>query len=296
MTLTKSGAGTQILAGNNTYTGATTISAGTLALGQNGRLGGGSYSGAISNNGTFIHSGTNTQTLSGVISGTGALTRNGSNTLTLAANNTYTGATTINVGTLQLGNNGTSGALSISSAITNNGTLAFFRSNNATQGTDFSSSAISGTGSLVQKGPAVLTLNVANTYTGGTVLESGTIAIGHASALGNGTLTINGGRMGAIISNPTVTNTVVVGGDFSLNGLGQAIQLSGTMDLGGATRTITVDGNSANLRGVISNGGLVKAAQPTCSSTPIIHTPGEQRSRAEPCFCNPTEPCTPAAL
>jgi fibronectin-binding autotransporter adhesin len=262
--LTKNRAYTLTLSGNNTYTGATTITEGTLQIGAGGTSGALSTSSAITNNGTLVFNRSNvlvqgTDFSGSALGGTGALIQQGSGTLIFSANNTYTGTTTINAGTLQLGNNGTSGALSISSAISNNGTLAFFRSNNASQGTDFSSSAISGTGSLVQKGSAVLTLNVANTYSGGTVLESGTIAIGHASALGNGTLTINGGRIGSIISNPNVTNAVVVGGDFSLNGLGQAIQLSGAMDLGGATRTITVDGNTANLRGVISNGGLVKS-------------------------------------
>ena len=82
-TLTKSGVGLLTLSGNNTYTGATTISAGTLEIGAGGRLGAGSYAGNISNNGTLIYSGTNAQTLSGIISGNGALTQNNTSTLTL---------------------------------------------------------------------------------------------------------------------------------------------------------------------------------------------------------------------
>ncbi len=75
-----------------------------------------------------------------------ALTGNGSQTLT--GSNTYTGATTITSGILQLGNDGTTGSLAAGSAIVDNGTLAINRSNAVTQGTDFSSAAITGSGGI----------------------------------------------------------------------------------------------------------------------------------------------------
>ena len=83
---TKSGAGTLSLAGTNTYSGTTVISAGTL-----------NYSSA-------------TQTVSGIISGSGALSQS-SGTLTLSAINTYTGGTTVNGGTLNLGIGGSAGTV-----------------------------------------------------------------------------------------------------------------------------------------------------------------------------------------
>ncbi|MFX5634310.1 autotransporter-associated beta strand repeat-containing protein, partial [Acinetobacter baumannii] len=49
--LTKAGPGTLILTANNTYTGGTTISAGTLQLGSGGNTG--SIIGDIVNRGTF---------------------------------------------------------------------------------------------------------------------------------------------------------------------------------------------------------------------------------------------------
>ena len=65
-------------------------------------------------------------TFGGVISGTGSLVQLGSGALTLTGNNTYSGGTTISAGTLQIGNGGTSG--SITGNVTDNGTLAFDRS------------------------------------------------------------------------------------------------------------------------------------------------------------------------
>ena len=111
------------------------------------------------------------------------LTKADAGTWVLSGNNTYTGATTINLGTLQIGSGGTTGKLSTSSVITNNGTLAFNRSNAVTQGTDFSVSAITGTGSLVQKGAGTLTLNATNTYTGATVISTGTLALGSSGSI-----------------------------------------------------------------------------------------------------------------
>ena len=118
-TLIKSSSSTLTLNGNNAYTGSTTISGGTLAIGSAGRLGGGSYSANISNNSAFIYSGANSQTLSGIISGTGALTQNGTGTLVLSGNNIYSGTTTVNSGTLQAA---TAGALGgTSNVVLNNG-------------------------------------------------------------------------------------------------------------------------------------------------------------------------------
>ena len=64
----KSGSGTLTLSGTNTYTGITTISAGTLSV--TGTLGSGTYAANISNSGTLEMGSTSNQTLSGVISGT----------------------------------------------------------------------------------------------------------------------------------------------------------------------------------------------------------------------------------
>ena len=99
----KAGAGTVVLTGVNTFTGALTPSAGVLTIGGAGKLNSGSYAGAIvTTGGTFNYSSSATQTLSGVVSGTGTFKVNGPGTLKLSGVNTYSAGTTITGGTLEV--------------------------------------------------------------------------------------------------------------------------------------------------------------------------------------------------
>ena len=77
----KDGPGTLILNGDNTYTGGTTISAGTLQLGNGGTSG--SILGDVVDNGTFAINRSDTFTFSGVISGAGAFQQLGTGTTIL---------------------------------------------------------------------------------------------------------------------------------------------------------------------------------------------------------------------
>jgi autotransporter-associated beta strand protein len=141
-----------------------------------------------------------------------SLTKMGAATLTLAGANTYTGATTISAGTLQIGNGGTTGSLSATSAITDNGNVVFNRSNTVTQGTDFSNAAITGTGALTQSGTGTLVLNLANTYQGGTFINAGTLQFTTDSNLGSGSVTLNGGTLAsAQLAGVTMTRTIATG-------------------------------------------------------------------------------------
>ena len=116
------------------------------------------------------------QTLtSGTASGTpdGGLTKLGSGTLTLSGNNIYTGPTTLSAGTLQVGNGGTSGSLGTDTgAITDNGTLAYDRSDNLSV-----ANVISGVGGLTKLGGGTLTLTGMNTFTGPLNIDAGTLAV-----------------------------------------------------------------------------------------------------------------------
>ena len=110
LSLAKSGAGTFTLSGINTYTGSTTINAGTLTLDGAGQLGSGSYAGNITNNAAFNYSSTAAQTLSGVISGSGSLTNSGSGTLTLTGTDALP-RTILNGGTFAVSGSGNVSAL-----------------------------------------------------------------------------------------------------------------------------------------------------------------------------------------
>lgn len=96
--------------------------------------------------------------------------------------------------------------------------------------------SISGSASLVKKGTGTLTLTSANTYTGGTTIRSGTLAITNASALGTGTVTLDGGRWetGALTPNNaiavTADSTISGGSPSGLHGI-KAVSGSGILTL-----------------------------------------------------------------
>ena len=100
--------------------------------------------------------------------------------MTLTASNTYTGATLITGGTLQVGNGGRGASIGATSGVSmaNNAALVFNEADNSTF-----SAAISGGGSLTKVGSGTLTLTAANTYTGATVVQAGTLKLGGNLAL-----------------------------------------------------------------------------------------------------------------
>ena len=99
-TVTKSGSGVLILTGASTYTGGTTISQGTLWLGDGTTNG--SVVGNITDNGTLRFVTAEDESYGGIISGTGSVWESGDGTLTLSGANTYAGNTMIS-GTIVCG-------------------------------------------------------------------------------------------------------------------------------------------------------------------------------------------------
>jgi autotransporter-associated beta strand protein len=135
------------------------------------------------------------------------------------------------------------------------------------RGSNTGSNTISGNIGETNSSPLILTkedagtwiLTASNSYAGGTVINSGLLAITANNALGTGTVTVNGGTLAnAAGSGRTIPNNVVFGGNAALGGApgGASLTINGTTDLGGSTRTITMS-NSVTFAGVVSNGGLV---------------------------------------
>ncbi len=182
-TLTKDGDSTLTLVNNNSYTGATTITKGTIQVGNGGTTGS-IGSGPVSVTGTLAYNRSDSVTVANSISGSGTLQQIGPGTLILSGANSY-GATLISGGTLQIDNNGTTGTLG-TGPVTNNGTLAFARSDNTTV-----SNAISGNGGIVSMGASVLTLSGGNTFTGPVTVAAGsTLKVTDSSSLGATTGTL----------------------------------------------------------------------------------------------------------
>ncbi len=102
--LVKTGTGGFTLSGSNSYTGSTTVQAGTLTVGDGGTQGS-LASGALVVDGTLKMARSDAVTLAQPISGSGSLEQAGSGRLTLAGSNkTYGGATRVNAGELATAN------------------------------------------------------------------------------------------------------------------------------------------------------------------------------------------------
>ena len=226
--LTMAGAGTLTLAGKNTYEGGTVVNAGTLSISSDKNLG--NTSGVLTLNGATLQStssltsfrGINlghgatispdagtTLTLNGPVGGSG-LTMAGSGTLALGGINTYTGTTTINAGTLSIssdGNLGNAGNALLLSGGTLQSTASMASARSITLGggtfapdagtTLTLNGSIGGTGGLTMAGQGTLVLAGANTYWGGTTINSGTLSISSTSNLSDevGGVTLNAGTL-----------------------------------------------------------------------------------------------------
>jgi fibronectin-binding autotransporter adhesin len=170
-TLTKIGSNTVSLTGTSTYSDTTTISAGTLSLGNGGTTGSISGTANVVVNSLLQFNRSDAIEFDKVISGTGGILKSGANTVTLSADNSFSGSSRIDAGTLQVGNGGTTGSIGTSS-ITNNGALIFNRAGVLTN-----SGEITGTGSLTMTGTGKVVLTGTRSYTGPTAVNSGTLEV-----------------------------------------------------------------------------------------------------------------------
>ena len=266
--LAKLGVGTLILNQTNTYTGQTTISAGTLQLNDGGTL----SSAPLLNNGTFAVNRSTTTTLGtnipALIGGTGSVTNIGAGTMVLNAPTYYTGTTratggnitlshalaiqnsaldTTGAGTFTLNGvttptfGGLSGATgNLATVISNYGSITALTLNPQTGISTYGGViATNGAMTLTKTGAGTQILQGANTYSGVTNVDLGTLTISGASgSLASTTINLTQGTF-------NLDNSSTAGGN-----LGTRISDSAT---------INVNGNSG--LGFLHNAGAVNYAE-----------------------------------
>ncbi|WP_286206907.1 autotransporter-associated beta strand repeat-containing protein [Formicincola oecophyllae] len=268
--LTKTGAGTIVMYGANTYTGGTVIQDGTLVTGHttNGvidALGTGVVN--LGASGQLSFGGWAAGTFNNLITGAGSVRSNWgqSGTTTLTNTNTYTGGTQIDAGSTLVaadqGANGTVNALG-TGKVTNNGTLNINMGASAPAAVTFNNQ-LAGTGTLNKQGTDTVTLTGDDSaFTGQANVNAGTMLVnttlgGAANVAQNASL----GGVGTIKGNVNVassgtlfagdyakgqTGTLNIGGDLNLAGNSNANFLeptnASTGDLVKVAGTLTLDG------------------------------------------------------
>ncbi|NWK56516.1 autotransporter-associated beta strand repeat-containing protein [Verrucomicrobiaceae bacterium N1E253] len=252
--LEKTGTGSLTLTADNSYTGSTTISQGTLKVGNGGTTGS-LGTGAVINNGTLVFDRSDTVTLNGITGG-GTITKQGTGLLEVTgdvkANTTSDYITwNFNEGTVavskrdQLHDDGISGPAATVFTF-DGGTLLYrdgwndggnqdnigsykqfqINAGGATMSTESNvnvniDSVIKGSGTLTKTGTGTLTLSTANTYTGKTTIDEGLLSLGVS---------------GSIAASSEIE--VKAGASFDVLDVGSTFELQDGQKLGGAGQVL----------------------------------------------------------
>jgi fibronectin-binding autotransporter adhesin len=260
--LVKTDAGTLVLTGTNSYAGGTTISGGTLQIGNGGATG--SIGGDIVNNAALVVDRSGTILLDGGISGTGSLTKRGGGLLELTGTNSYGGGTVIDGGTVRVfsdaGLGNAAGVLSLqggtlqagASFASTRGILLGSNDSNAidVQGFDVTLGGVIGDGPnngagnfLDKRGSGTLTLTGANTYSNRTIIAGGTLALAGAGTIGAGNVIVGSGTAFDISQTTTGARVIQLGG-------------AGTIALGSKRLTLGSGNSFTDWAGSITDGGI----------------------------------------
>lgn len=269
----------------NTYTGTTTINTNATAEAQHANALGGTGAGTTVSSGgalkLFSQSGISYASEALTLNGTGVSGANGA-LRNVGGNNTWTGAVTLAGNTrINADNSGGNGSLTISGGITGGANALFVGAResaniNLTGAISGSGASLSDHGnvttSIFKDGGAALTLNGANTFSGATLLNNGTILIGNNSAFGTGTIQIhwsaNNTKLLASTDGTarTISNALNVYNDLNL-GAGDrtgSLNFTGTVDLGNTVTDqpnrfiTTADTTSHSFGNLSGNRSLIK--------------------------------------
>ncbi|EGB1917897.1 fibronectin-binding autotransporter adhesin ShdA [Salmonella enterica] len=246
--IVKTGNDELIVTGDNTYSGGTTITGGTLTADHADSLG----TGAIVNSGVLqVGEGE----LENTLSGSGALVKTGTGELTLSGDNSYSGDTTITGGTLTADHADSLGT----GVIANSGVLQV--------GEGELENTLSGSGALVKTGTGELTLSGDNTYSGGTTITGGTLTADHADSLGTGVIANSGVLQ---VGEGELENTLSGSGSLVKTGTGE-LTLSGDNTYSGDTTitggTLTADHADSLGTGDIDNSGVLQVGEGELENT-----------------------------
>ena len=168
------------------------------------------------------------------------------------SNPDFTGTVDVQVGSLQLGDGGTTGSLPTNSAInigggaSSNARFIVKQSDTVTQGTDFFSGPLTGKGGFTQAGSGTTVLNAANVYLGTTNVNAGTLIINGNQAGATGAVTVaNGATLGG---SGTIGGAVIVDGILS-PGNSPGLLTVGSLDLRAGSTTLMQIIGAGNLAG-----------------------------------------------
>jgi autotransporter-associated beta strand protein len=303
----KNGTGTVILTGNNDYSGGTNVTQGTLQ-GDTTSLKHDIVVSSLAN--VTFNQAIVSNTYAGVISGAGSVTKTGINAVTITAPQTYTGGTNINQGSLILGNSNVltdAGAVNISGGTLDiadktdtvgvvtltSGTIA--GTTGALTGSSYAvqSGTINGTltggGALTKTGAGTVTIQKAQTYTGGTNVNAGTLALGASNVLEDASaVNINGGTLDIGANTDSVGIVTLQSGSITGTGVGKltgtsyAVQsgtISANLDGSGAltktmTGTVTLAGNNTTIGAAAINAGRLDVTGTTTTPTATVASGG----------------------
>ncbi|EHX0383126.1 autotransporter outer membrane beta-barrel domain-containing protein [Salmonella enterica] len=257
--IVKSGSDELIVTGDNSYSGGTTITGGTLIADNADLLG----TGAIANSGVLqVGEGE----LENTLSGSGSLVKTGSGELTLSGDNDYSGGTIISDGTLIADNADSLGT----GAVANSGVLQV--------GEGELENTLSGSGSLVKTGSGELTLSGDNDYSGGTIISDGTLIAANVNALGGGdvdnagTLKLDAEgefNLANVTTQSGATTELAKGTTLNVDSLTQQADSTLNIDLSEANGESAITAESVTLGGTLNISGIGNV---TDSWTPEAYT------------------------